>query len=470
MLSANASLLKRLKTCVIAVVTCLVVNLQDAKAQQLTVVNSFFSDQQLTDLVAWRNGIWASTNQGLFSLKPGHARSVAMPAAQNDLITAMYTQSPYALVCGTYKGNLLFISEDDQNYCSVNWELHDPRAKSTFYISSIVQSKSHIWVGSLEKGAYQIDPTSKEMQNFSLDFNDDTLGLNVFDVAVGNQNEIWANSQNGLYFILNIFNDDKLKYIKSSRFKEPFDFMVQGSNGIYGVYQNYWNKNRLVRLGFKNGRVDAKIQERYRLPKELDDAPIKALCLDNRNNLWLLGEQLWRQTDIGWTAYTLPNMLKDYHLIQLAIIDDAIWIGTEFNGVFLLSHGDALLEMEVAKAERPDETEVVRGKLTTLPDVLFEPGDAALMPISHNTLDKLATQLKKDPSSTIVVSGHTALDGDSTYLYQLSLLRAQSVKNYLIDQGIKPERITTLGFGATQLQIPSEPKSGKNRRVEVLLK
>jgi outer membrane protein OmpA-like peptidoglycan-associated protein len=59
--------------------------------------------------------------------------------------------------------------------------------------------------------------------------------------------------------------------------------------------------------------------------------------------------------------------------------------------------------------------------------------------------------------------------GSASYNEELSIRRADSAKNYLVDTfKISPERIVTLGFGFERLADKDDPYSPVNRRVEVL--
>lgn len=438
----------------------------NTSAQKLFLENSFFNEEEITDLVLWRNDVWASTNKGLYQLEHGHYQNIAVPPTENDKITALFNNSPYALVCGTYKGNLIFISQDDQNFCSVNWELHDPRVISTFYISSIGQNHDGLWVGSLEKGAYRVDPVDKSLQNFSLDFDDDTIGLNVYHIAIGPSQKVWANSQDGLYFILDLFRDGNLQYVKSGKFSRPFSHMTEGPDGVYAFFQTKRGKSRLLKLGFRHSTSDATILKRFRLPEELKYEPIRALSISQNGELWILGSVLWRFVKDEWVPYELPETMENIDISKVVVHKDKIWMSAPFNGVFMLSTNDKL---KGEKLEGPIAN-VALGVKTELKNVFFEPGDSALIPISHKALNPIALQMLGDKSLKLEVRGHTAQDGDSLFLQQLSVARARSVKQFLVTKGVAEHRITVSGWGARQLKNTVQPKSGENRRVEILLK
>jgi outer membrane protein OmpA-like peptidoglycan-associated protein len=69
---------------------------------------------------------------------------------------------------------------------------------------------------------------------------------------------------------------------------------------------------------------------------------------------------------------------------------------------------------------------------------------------------------------TIELSGHTDNKGKDKYNMNLSLNRAKAVYTYLIEHGIKENRLRYKGFGATQPIADNKTDEGraKNRRVE----
>jgi OmpA-OmpF porin, OOP family len=65
------------------------------------------------------------------------------------------------------------------------------------------------------------------------------------------------------------------------------------------------------------------------------------------------------------------------------------------------------------------------------------------------------------------VVGHTDAVGDHAYNQRLSLMRAEEVKRYLVNEcGIAEERLEATGVGPDFLYDPDDPRSPDNRRVE----
>jgi outer membrane protein OmpA-like peptidoglycan-associated protein len=112
-----------------------------------------------------------------------------------------------------------------------------------------------------------------------------------------------------------------------------------------------------------------------------------------------------------------------------------------------------------------------RGVVLTLGDVLFTSGQADLKTAATGNLDKLVGFLNKYPDRTVVVEGHTDSVGTEDYNQGLSERRADSVKSYLVQQGVGRTRLTSLGKGKNDPIAGNDSSSGRqqNRRVEVVI-
>jgi OmpA-OmpF porin, OOP family len=118
---------------------------------------------------------------------------------------------------------------------------------------------------------------------------------------------------------------------------------------------------------------------------------------------------------------------------------------------------------------RARETE--RGLVLTLGDVLFETGQAKLTAEAMQKLYPLVTLVKENPRREIVIEGHTDSSGAESYNLELSQLRADAVREFLISNGILPERVTARGYGEAVPVASNAEEIGRreNRRVEVIV-
>ena len=114
-------------------------------------------------------------------------------------------------------------------------------------------------------------------------------------------------------------------------------------------------------------------------------------------------------------------------------------------------------------------------KLAMSDSILFLPADAALSLSGEEVLDEIALMLQQRPWH-ILVEGHTDNRPISTPKYlsnwELSSARASSVTRYLISRGIKPQRLSAIGYADTRPLVSNKTEQGrgKNRRVALVLR
>ncbi|MBU2996359.1 OmpA family protein [Cellulophaga baltica] len=103
--------------------------------------------------------------------------------------------------------------------------------------------------------------------------------------------------------------------------------------------------------------------------------------------------------------------------------------------------------------------------------VYFDTNKSDIKGTSANTLNSLTGILNEYPDSDILIEGHTDSAGPDDYNMELSKKRAQSVSNYLNNNGINSSRLTTKWYGETQPKGDNTTTEGKaqNRRVEVVI-
>jgi len=112
-----------------------------------------------------------------------------------------------------------------------------------------------------------------------------------------------------------------------------------------------------------------------------------------------------------------------------------------------------------------------RGIVLTLGDVLFTSGRADLKAGAAENLGRLVQFLDQNPDRGVEIEGHTDNVGSDGYNQDLSQRRADSVRSYLMQKGIAPDRIVASGKGEHQPVADNESEGGRqqNRRVEVII-
>jgi outer membrane protein OmpA-like peptidoglycan-associated protein len=108
--------------------------------------------------------------------------------------------------------------------------------------------------------------------------------------------------------------------------------------------------------------------------------------------------------------------------------------------------------------------------LVTFPgDTLFDSGSSSVSPGAQQRLSQFAQTVNRYPESTLVIRGYTDSMGSEASNLRLSEDRADSVRNFLVNQGVSPARITSLGFGEQFPVATNSSEAGRlqNRRVEI---
>lgn len=109
------------------------------------------------------------------------------------------------------------------------------------------------------------------------------------------------------------------------------------------------------------------------------------------------------------------------------------------------------------------------GSSFSFTNLQFEPAKADLKAASYVHLKNLVEIMKRKTDFKIQIAGHTDSDGEESANQLLSQKRAESVKNYLISQGIEAGRISVKGFGESNPIADNATVQGKaqNRRTEI---
>ena len=132
------------------------------------------------------------------------------------------------------------------------------------------------------------------------------------------------------------------------------------------------------------------------------------------------------------------------------------------------------LKKQIQDGQLGIEVTTNRIKLTFSAPVLFDSGSADLKDGAKDLLRSVAENLKK-MDSPVLVEGHTdaarMLGKKFRSNRELSLMRAFSVINYLVDGGFQAEKLSAYGYGEYRPLAPNDTEEGrgKNRRIEIIV-
>jgi outer membrane protein OmpA-like peptidoglycan-associated protein len=111
-----------------------------------------------------------------------------------------------------------------------------------------------------------------------------------------------------------------------------------------------------------------------------------------------------------------------------------------------------------------------RGTVLTLSgQVLFATGKSELLPASRQSLTKLA-EMVSSGDRHLTIEGYTDSRGSTESNRRLSMERAEAVRDFLVQQGVPPDRLTAVGMGEDQPVASNDTAEGRanNRRVEIV--
>jgi outer membrane protein OmpA-like peptidoglycan-associated protein len=115
--------------------------------------------------------------------------------------------------------------------------------------------------------------------------------------------------------------------------------------------------------------------------------------------------------------------------------------------------------------------DTARGLIVSMSDVLFDTGKYSLKPGAREKLAKVAGILVSYPGLNIAVGGYTDNVGGDAMNQTLSENRASSVRDYLVQEGVSANSVTSSGFGESLPVASNDNSAGRqqNRRVELLV-
>lgn len=186
--------------------------------------------------------------------------------------------------------------------------------------------------------------------------------------------------------------------------------------------------------------------------------------------------QAWRTEERVWTtrSYSATGTLKNGNAFKFDGWHSAIW--EKRNGVWLIAYEHfggpeaslASLAPPPAPVAQPAPKPVSELRLR---DVFFEYDKWDIRPDGVLNLRANVELLKANPTVEVTIEGYCDERGTVGYNLQLGQKRADSVKEFLVRNGIAPGRLKTASFGRSRTfaRGPGEPAWGFNRRAHFVI-
>jgi outer membrane protein OmpA-like peptidoglycan-associated protein len=148
------------------------------------------------------------------------------------------------------------------------------------------------------------------------------------------------------------------------------------------------------------------------------------------------------------------------------------WPDTDGDGVLDKDDECPKVAGETGNKGCPVVTEEVQKELNTFAKTInFNTGKSSLSQDSEDALTSILAILAEYPNAKFTVEGHTDSVGNAEKNKALSQSRAQSVKDYLVKNGVDSSRLNVMGYGEEKPVANNNTSAGRaqNRRVEINL-
>jgi outer membrane protein OmpA-like peptidoglycan-associated protein len=129
------------------------------------------------------------------------------------------------------------------------------------------------------------------------------------------------------------------------------------------------------------------------------------------------------------------------------------------------------VELAIRNSRAVDAKQTGRGLVLTLGGVLFDFNSADLKPEGRLSVARVAGFLIALDNRDAVIEGHADNTGNADYNVKLSLRRAESIRNALVEFGVSEDRMAAEGYGANFPVASNDTEEGReqNRRVEIVI-
>ena len=257
-------------------------------------------------VVDFNNNKWIGTEKGLFKIEDYSEKTEVIK--EYGILDAIMGENERGWVC-TYDGKIAMFDKDVSYSTTVS---------SNELITCMSVEGSNIWLGTTN-GLYKVSLKSKQDNKQFTTSNSKLPSNRINDIYVGNDNQIWVGTEEGLMTIKNGKWISHLRRVNISAIEEHSgEIMAAGDGGLWKFKDAIW--------------------EELALPMEFSTNPIEDMCYDNSGSLWLVCGLLGR-LDENWIPYIYgkEDGFSSSHPTSLKIDQrNNVWVGTAGEGLFVL--------------------------------------------------------------------------------------------------------------------------------------
>ncbi|MCE9538776.1 MAG: OmpA family protein [Bacteroidetes bacterium] len=197
---------------------------------------------------------------------------------------------------------------------------------------------------------------------------------------------------------------------------------------------------------------------------DADSVPIKSEIILSDN----IGNVVHQQNTEKDGKYTINSSMKESLNYTLSFSSANSFIDIKTLNTNDLKNSNAFIDIRTILVR------LKKGMKYNMSSINFYGNLAVLLPSSHSSLVALYKLMKENEKMIIRIEGHINLPGgasrNNVFEQTLSEDRAKTVCDYLQNQGIRKERISSIGYSASKMLFPNpkdEAEMSANRRVEI---
>ncbi len=241
--------------------------------------------------------------------------------------------------------------------------------------------------------------------------------------------------------------------------------LIKNQNYYIEFWVNHLRKSMLINnigVAFKNEEVK-ELTDQFLSFKPMINA---SKIVRSKNGEWIKISSTFKSIDNS-QYLIIGNFYDDDHTQNTRIDEDGLNYAYYYIDDVVLKKIAPILPVQYEDTDLHNVV-IKKGETIVLNQVYFDFDKFELTPKSFYELNLLVGILKKYNKMKIEISGHTDSIGEYEYNDTLSMQRAQEVKNYLIENGIKEDRLISKGFGERNPKATNMYELGRkiNRRVE----
>lgn len=271
-------------------------------------------------------------------------------------------------------------------------------------------------------------------------------------------------------------------YLKHTENKfDRFNFPLDVPKGWEEFSESITKEGSLVKAGYElpdNSSSALEVMKNYETALKKNNADIIFSCVDqdcvgaedtHLVHVFVHQNSLVVSHEIEKFAYLTAKLNHDGSDYYVGVIAGQAGGYTRYELVVL---EEAAMENNLVSVEQISKALDSQGYIA-LYGIYFDHNKATIKPESAETLQSIATFMKKNPQKQVFIVGHTDMKGGLEYNLSLSSKRADAVVKALsFDYGVNPSRLIAKGVGPLSPVATNTNDKGraKNRRVELVTK